>query len=66
MSMTDIMSHMKLSAFPQIALPIFLVAFAAICIYAFTRSRREIDHAARLPIDDQPQAVKRSSGVNHE
>ncbi len=57
MSMSDLMSNLKLSSYPEIALPIFLLLFVGACVYAFTRSRREIEHAARLPIDDQPSSV---------
>ena len=38
-----------------IGMLVAFVAFAAIVIWALTRTRNEIDHSARLPLHDDPQ-----------
>lgn len=52
MSLTEIMSAMDLTLFPQIGLAIFFVVFLAIVWHTWVRPRTEIDHQARLPLDD--------------
>ncbi len=53
MRLSDIMSRLDLSIYPQIALVIFLVVFVCVMIRAFSRSRAaELDHAASLPLED--------------
>lgn len=53
MRLSDIMSGAGLSIYAEIALVIFFGAFIAIVIRTFMPSRRrEMDEAARLPLDD--------------
>ncbi len=55
MKLSDIMGHMDLATFPEIALVIFLVVFAAIGLRVLRPSperRAALDEAARLPLDD--------------
>lgn len=54
MSLTDIMSHSDLSAYPQIAMIIFLVVFASIAARIFlSRRRRDVyARAAFMPLED--------------
>ncbi len=55
MKLSDVMSHMDLAAYPEVALVIFLVVFAAIGFRVFRPGRRAaLESAARLPIDDLP------------
>ena len=55
MRLSDVMSHSGLSIFAEIALILFLVAFASIAIWTFRPGRRsEMDHMSRLPLDDDP------------
>lgn len=52
MSLTDVMSAMRLSQYPTIALVIFLAAFAAILLQALAKRRSEVEHEANMPLDD--------------
>jgi cbb3-type cytochrome oxidase subunit 3 len=53
MRLSDIMSNAGLSGYAEIALLLFMIAFAAIAIRIFLPSRkREFDRAGRLPLDD--------------
>jgi cbb3-type cytochrome oxidase subunit 3 len=53
MRLSDIMSGLDLSIYPQVALVIFLVVFAAVMLRLFSRTRaREFAHAAALPLED--------------
>ncbi len=55
MSLTEIMSAVRLSAWAEVALVLFLGAFLAVVWRAYSkRSRSELDAAARLPLDDAP------------
>jgi cbb3-type cytochrome oxidase subunit 3 len=53
MRLSEIMSGVDLSFWPQAALVIFLIAFAAVMVRLFGRStREEMDAAARIPLED--------------
>jgi len=53
MRLSDIMSAAGLSFYAQVALVVFFVTYIAIVIRTFAPSRtREMDEAARLPLDD--------------
>jgi len=55
MRLTDIMSHMDLSVYPQIALVIFLLVFASVVWRLFRRHAAAGFAAhASLPLDDSP------------
>ncbi|MGE3106870.1 MAG: cbb3-type cytochrome oxidase subunit 3 [Phycisphaerales bacterium] len=54
MSLTDIMSSMQLSAYPQIALGLFLIVFASIVWRTWSKKRRgDMQSAAMLPLEDE-------------
>ncbi len=54
MTLTDIMSAMKLSTFPQAAMLIFLGVFVAVVWRVYRRpSIREMDAAASIPLCDE-------------
>ncbi|MCA9299710.1 MAG: hypothetical protein KDA28_11620 [Phycisphaerales bacterium] len=53
MSLTDLMSNMDLSTWPEVALVIFLGVFLAVSIRAARRSPRLSHVQAMLPLDDQ-------------
>ncbi len=53
MRLTDIMSHMDLSAYPQAALVLFLGVFGAVVWRTYARTTREtMQDRARAAIDD--------------
>jgi cbb3-type cytochrome oxidase subunit 3 len=61
MTLTDLMSGAGLSAYAEVALVLFLLAFAVIVLRLFAPGRRrEMDRAARLPLDDGPTLDPRS------
>ena len=71
MRLTDIMSHMDLSVYPQIGLIIFLIVFAAVVIRVVFSKRSDTDRLASMPLADdvagsssvqtKPSAVKEQS-----
>ncbi len=53
MSLSDVMSHAGLAFYAEVGLILFGLAFAAILVRTFWPGRRrEMDEAARLPLDD--------------
>ena len=61
MTLTDLMSGAGLSAYAEVALVLFLLAFAVIVFRIFAPGRRqEMDRAARLPLDDGQAPTPRS------
>ena len=61
MSLSDLMGHAGLSMYAQVALVLFLAVFVAICIRTYAPSRRrEMDEAARLPLEDAPVVSHRT------
>lgn len=59
MSLTDIVSGMNLTIYPQVALVISLATFLGVVVYVVLRPRREIERQAHLPLedDDPPHSV---------
>jgi cbb3-type cytochrome oxidase subunit 3 len=52
-SLSDIMGHAGLSVWAEAGLILFLIVFVAIAVRTFWPGRgREMDEAARLPLDD--------------
>jgi cbb3-type cytochrome oxidase subunit 3 len=49
----EFLSHSPLLALPLMALVLFLVVFAGVVIFAFTRRRAEIAEAAALPLEEE-------------
>lgn len=53
MRLTDIMSNAGLAGYAEIALILFVAAFAVVAVLTFLPSRqREMDEASRLPLED--------------
>lgn len=53
MSLTDIMSSMKLSAYPQIALGLFFLVFVMLIVRTWSKRRKgEMQAAAMLPLEE--------------
>ena len=53
MRLSDIMSRLDLSIYPQVALVLFLIVFVSVMTRTFSRTRaQELDHAAHLPLED--------------
>ena len=67
MRLSDIMSNTGLQFYPQMALILFLVAFALICARVFLfSSKSEMDRAARIPLydgDDDDGGAKHDAGA---
>ena len=64
MSLSDLMGHAGLSAYAEAGLLLFLIAFGAVAVRTFWPGRRrEMDAAARLPLDDDLPGTPRS-GAN--
>ncbi|MEO1584295.1 MAG: hypothetical protein AAFR96_06955 [Planctomycetota bacterium] len=58
MRLTDIMSHMDLSIYPQIGLVLFLAAFAAVIWKVLRSEKQESRSMALLPLDDDGAAAQ--------
>ncbi|MEN9578270.1 MAG: hypothetical protein RJA70_1279 [Pseudomonadota bacterium] len=53
MSLSDVMSAMRLEVYAEAGLLIFLLVFLAVCVrLAFFSSREELDQAARIPLEE--------------
>ena len=63
MSMQDVIGHMDLAVFPQIALVLFGATFAAVVIRLARPGQREsLAEASRLPLEDAALAGEGSRG----
>jgi len=57
MSLSDLMSGMKLSSWPIMALVLFAAVFVSVLWRTFRRSaRKDMAETAQLPLDDAPIA----------
>jgi cbb3-type cytochrome oxidase subunit 3 len=54
MKLSDVVGHSGLAGYAEIALLLFFAAFIAILVVVFRSSRRDMERAARLPLDDEP------------
>ena len=63
MKLSDVVGHSGLELYPQIALVLFLLAFAVVVVRLFLPSlRAEHERAARMALDDPaPQPTPRRS-----
>ena len=59
MSLGDIMSNAGLTAWAEVALVIFFVAFVGIVVYVVTRRRGKWRHERELPLEDGDPVRKR-------
>ena len=53
MKLSDVMSHAGLSGYAEIGLILFLFAFVVVVARLIVAPRRELDHVAHLPLDDE-------------
>jgi cbb3-type cytochrome oxidase subunit 3 len=53
MKLSDVVSHSGLAEYAVVAMVLFLIAFVAVVIHICLSPRREMDAAARLPLDDE-------------
>lgn len=61
MSLTDLMSGAGLAGYAEVALVLFVLAFALIVLLVFAPGRRrEMDRAAQLPLEDAQPLTPRS------
>lgn len=61
MSLTDIVSHLGLSAFPAIGLIIFFAVFLAVTVRALRTPRQAARAWAALPLEDAPEPRRRDA-----
>ncbi len=55
MSLSDVMSHLRLDLYAELAIVLFFAAFAAIAANALLRRREDTQRHASLPLsDDEP------------
>lgn len=59
MKLSDVMSHSGLTAYAEIGLVLFMIAFVAIVVRVIRMPKREVDHVARLPLDDEKTTDQR-------
>ncbi len=53
MKLSDLMSNMALSSYPQVALVIFLGVFIGVMLRLFSKKhQKDYEEASRLPLDD--------------
>lgn len=52
MSLSELMSSLELSIYPQIALVLFLVVFAGVAWRIISMPKQEIRDAENIPLDD--------------
>ena len=62
MSLTDLMSGMGATIWQQVATIIFALAFVAIIIHVWMRSKADMAHCSQLPIDDGVDVPPGSGG----
>jgi hypothetical protein len=60
MRLSDVMSALQLSVYPEIALVIFLVVFVGVCLSLFGKNER-FERPAALPLDDGDPVVPQST-----
>lgn len=53
MRLSDIVGHLDLAAWPQMAMVIFLGVFFAVAWREWFRPRRDQDRAAAIPFDEE-------------
>jgi hypothetical protein len=51
--LSDVVSHMNLAFWPQVALVIFIAVFLAMAVRVYTRPRAAYQRYCSLPLDDQ-------------
>ncbi len=57
----DVLQHANLVHWAEYGLVIFFVVFIVTTIWVYTRSRRDVDHWSKLPLNDEPPAHDASS-----
>lgn len=63
MSLTELMSGANLDGYAQVALILFVIAFALILWRIFSpRNKATYDKAARMPLDDEHPQTPRTPG----
>ena len=55
MGLKGLMSDMGMNAFAVLALVLFFGSFLAILVWTFTRSRKEIETDANIPLQDDEE-----------
>lgn len=61
MKLSDVMSHMGLSSYAEVALLIFFAVFVGVTLYVLRSDKKAaFERAARLPLDDsEPKELDR-------
>ena len=53
-SIADVVQASGLAGYAEIALVLFFAVFVAVGLRALTTNRAALDHAAHLPLEDEP------------
>lgn len=62
MRLSELMSNMDMTFWPQVALVLFMAIFAGVLVRVFSRKRTaEYERAARIPLEDEPVTGTRGS-----
>jgi hypothetical protein len=56
MMLSETVSGSGLSSFAEISLVLFFIAFVSLVISVVVRSKAQVEHDSRLPLDDSPTA----------
>jgi cbb3-type cytochrome oxidase subunit 3 len=63
MSLSDIMGNLRLDAYAEVGLVLFLIAFAAIAANVLSRSRESTARSAAMPLaDDADEPARPDAG----
>jgi hypothetical protein len=54
MRLSDVMSHMNLATYPEIAMVIFMVVFLAVTLKVYLGRGKHYDRCATIPLSDHP------------
>ena len=60
MKLSDVMSAMRLSAYAELGLLLFLFAFVLVAIDLLRSKKSDLEHAQMLPLDDERKEGRRS------
>ena len=64
MRLSDVLSHMNLAFWPQVALVIFMLVFVAVAARVYTRPRDAYQRFCSLPLDDSPADPSKESATH--
>jgi len=66
MRLSDIMSHMDLAVYPQVALVIFLAVFASVLVRLYRAGGADLQSHAGMALDEPASEAERPHGEPRE